>query len=1252
LGLQHSEDLKIKTAVEQYLALEERGYQYAKKLSGLTEDNLPLTSDQIKAATEAFIFYDLVKHGDEIGYAPVLHIAKEEAVKYVPGTEGTVEAKNIHIQTCSLINSGTLTSAGDLKINVRDFVNVRRDYKEIEVVKEQDGFWGDTRTRVFEVRKPQIGVDIIGVNIEIESDGKLLVDGGKIAGVQKVYLVSKKGDVEIKDFVGSHVVHWDISAWASSHGKETAAKALDYYPAEISSGGVIDIKAEVGEFLLQASNVIGAQNVNISGYKGVKIVGEISKHKVKDDSTLFGGKDQEEVSALGAQVKSTDGNVTITAPGGSIEIKGSMVDAPKGTIYLEAKDRIDLGVQSISYTKKEKEAAGGLSIGSTETKIVQTEVQPTVVRALKDITIKAGEDNILEAVLMHSGGSVHIVAGRDNRFKGFAKHTEISTSGWNIGISFPGSNLIEGLMKDGKSGLIGALRDGDPLVSAINRFSHAQDAADKIGESTYVAIEAIRALDQYLKAAEKIGALGAGAGMLGNRLGLTDTLGNFAPRITLHAGSFESRTEMNEIIRTALSAEGDIKITSERDTHINDGTSITGDRIVITAKDIEMTSAKNTIHSESESNSASIGYGAGGFSGSASHSESNRDTLNHLNAEVRGREVEMNAVNLGIHGGEVHGENVTLNIEKDLVVESMQDSDHGSSASMSASFGASDGKLSSGGASFSHGVIDKDRVNVPSGIHASKTLKVVVGNTIHLIGGVLDGTGGATNITATEIKVDHLRDHDDSRSFGASYQFTNGDGDDSDPISSVFDIDYKSRSYEGKTQSTISPEAYLEIKKITDDLQKVNRDLSKIQVGTTDETHLRAVIPTINLEQIQKDMARLRKLVEGPEKEKQSENTFDPYDYFDEDIIDEEPKDESDSKKHKETRETVGTADEGGVHAEIIKSEVESTTIDDQEVTVTPVKLVDADGKSLGKIRVGVYKRNQENSDSEKSVRGTSEETSHKTYVGPNGEQTIVQQGSDGNVYLLQGDEKLLGKYTKWRYVTAEVVDDVISLWPVLGPPVGAVAEQAIKWEFDAKKTAEGVAWGAADATLIGIVGKIEKVGKIGGTGYKVITKVFPSAPKVITKFVKGVKKLFGISDSGIASIEKLTDKFEHLEDFKFYFTTKKGKHIMVKAKTVISDTTKTLTLKHVSIFEKESINSAFELGFKEVKFEKNIVGPGVFREIRSKTAALAKEQGFKELTIENTDRMIGSTSKNPGHKCEWRYDLTKEKISWERINK
>lgn len=1084
LGTSHLSGFENKTAVEQYNVLEARGFQYAQQFAGKqnessSQDELPLKLEQINNAKETFIYYELVKHGSKTGYAPVLHLGTEEAKKQVPGTDGTIKARSIRIAAGDVKNSGTLESSGDFKITARTFENQRRDYKEIEIVKEQDGFWGGTRTRVFEIRTPQIGGNIIGVNVEIVADGNVVNSGGMIEGKQHVYLVSNHGNVEHKAFIGSHVVHIHQTSWGVSHGRSTAEEALDYYPAVVISGGNVGITAETKEVLIKASAIIGTGRVNISGYKGVVIEAEMSKHTTADTRTMFSGNHEEAVVVQRSTITSAKGDVVIESKGGPIYISAATLAAFNGAVYLEAKDRITLGTQSIQYTNSKTEAAGGLSIGSTTTEMTQTAVEQTVISALKGIFTKAGEDNVFEAVLMHSGGYIHIVAGRDNIFKGFEKNTDIKTSGWNIGVSFPGSEAIEALMKGNKGDVIKSLRDGDPLLSAINRLRQAQDAADKIGEGTYVAIEALRALDQYLNESSQPGT--TSVGMLGQRLGLTDANGNFAPKITLHVGTFKSETQMTEVLRTALDAQGEVKITSERDTHLLDGMSINADRILITAKDITTSPAQNRVHSETDSSSASISYGADGASGGASHSESHRDTVTNQNVQLNAKTVEVKCDNLKGTGLEINAEDVAVDVKKVFILESVQDTDVGSSTSFSFQAGGS-----SSSTSFSQESIDKARVNKPAGINASKSLKIRVGDTLYLIGGVLNGPKDATSISADKLKATHIKDRDDTSSFGGSFQFTVGKDAKTCPVPAVFDFDHKEKTYVGATQSTISKDAYIEVKKITDDLQKINRELDKVQIGSSDTTHLRAVIPMLNLEQIQKDMQRINELLGGDSKlDEPIEFSLLPDEIEDEGTAEEKTQTDKSKSKVKEVR--------------VVSTQSVATT--NYEGDVSTLELVGDDGASLGKVQVGDFK---EPGRAQVQDVGTSISQNYSTalFADKNGQQALLIKSDDGHKYVVQGNKETLQLIKEWREVIADLGENVISLVPIWGPPAGAGFNQLVNGKIDPIKNLEGVSWGIADIYLVGWAQKIHSIGKIAAASPKAV-KLITKTKQVITEALR-----------------------------------------------------------------------------------------------------------------------------------------------------
>lgn len=1135
LGTSHLSGFENKTAVEQYLALETRGYQYAQKFTDNTkEDALPLSSDQIASAGESFIYYDLVKYEGEVGYAPVLHIAKEEAQKHVPETEGTIQAGNIHIVTGDAKNTGALKSTGNLKITAHTFENRRRDYRETEIVKEQSGFWGGTRTRVFEIRTPEIGGNIIGLNIELTAEKDLTNEGGKIVG-QKIYLVSEEGNVIHKAFKGKHMIRLHQSSWDMSHGRSSAEEVPDYYPAEIitvgakaeegpedAGAGEIKVDAKIGKVLVQASDIIGTGNVNISGKDGVIINALLGKYKSYDSHTMLSGSSEETVVTLRSNVISTGGDVNIESAGGSIGISAATINALKGAVVLKAKDRINLGTQSIRYTKSKTEGADGFSIGSTKTTIDLSAVEQTIISAMKDVTIKAGEDNVLEAVLVYSGGAIHIVAGRDNYFKGFAKETNIMTEGWNVGISFPGSEALEALMKGNRGDSVKVLLDSDPLVAAMRRLNQARDPADKLGEGTYVAVEALRALDQYLKTSSQPGA--SMGGMVGQRMGLTDKDGKFAPKLTLRVGAFKSETHMTDFVKTALNAQGNVEITSGRNAIFSDGTIVNGDRIFITAKDITMTAAKNTKDSKSQSASASVSYGAGGWSGGASYSESEFNSVTNENVIFNAaKSIDFKATG-DIYGSGVEARAPVIKAEAEgnIKLESVQDTAQGSSTSFSAS---TDGDSSSG--SFSQESFSKARVGSPTGFFATESLDVNASGTLELVGGVLSGPADTTNIHARELKVTDLHDHEETISFGFKSQYSQNSDD---PVSGVFDIDYKSESYNGKTLATISPDARIEVDKITEDLKNVNRELDKIQVGSTDETHFRAVVPLLNLEKIENDIHRLNELTNGNTKPiKPIEFSLQSDDSDDEAIVEyedtaeeaqvknDEPKESQKSTENKKSDKRAKIHDKkDALSVKLRVVSTESAVINGQEAEVTTVDLVDADGKSLGTVRIGDFEESPKNLQSQESNAPNSP-SSQISSSFTNDQQEWIIKSDDGHHYVVRGDDKALEIIEEWRNVIADIGDNGLSLVPAVGPVLGAGFSQLVHWQHDPAKTLKGVGWGVADVFMVGSIEKVKNIEKLAAMAPKVVkliqkTKQVIKDEKIASKFwpfaKKGVEKI------------------------------------------------------------------------------------------------------------------------------------------------
>ena len=103
---------------------------------------------------------------------------------------------------------------------------------------------------------------------------------------------------------------------------------------------------------------------------------------------------------------------------------------------------------------------------------------------------------------------------------------------------------------------------------------------------------------------------------------------------------------------------------------------------------------------------------------------------------------------------------------------------------------------------------------------------------------------------------------------------------------------------------------------------------------------------------------------------------------------------------------------------------------------------------------------------------------------------------------------------------------------------------------------------------------------------------------------------------------------FKNGDLFESSFKTKAGTEIGILAETTISG--KTLTLSDASIYS-------------NVGDIKNQVGVKDFLQLKKQLAEIAKDEGITTLIIKG-ERVMNSTSANPGHVIDFTIDLTKLK--------
>ncbi|CNI77131.1 putative adhesin/hemolysin precursor [Yersinia intermedia] len=453
---------------------------------------------------------------------------------------------------------------------------------------------------------------------------------------------------------------------------------------------------------------------------------------------------------------------SIDVSGNNIAVTGSNVVADKD-ITLRAKENITVGTAQQSESEShlfEQKKSGlmstggiGVTVGSNSQKTTDTgksisNVGSTVGSVGGNVSMTAGEDLTVQ-------GS-EVLAGKD-----------IALTGKNVAIVAAENQLSQThTVEQKQSGLTLAL--SGTVGSAVNTAVTTAKAASEESNGRLAALQGVKAALSGVQAVQG-GQLAAVNASDQNAIGISLSYGSQSSKSeqtvnqTTHQGS--TLTAGNNLNITATGngvkgADGDIVVQGSQ-LQAGKDTSLTANRDVI----LQSTQESQTLDGSNKSSGGSLGIGIGagqggwGINVSASlnkgkgsesgngvtHTETTVNAGNQLNI-TSGRDAVL-------QGAQVSGETVKVDVGRDLLLQSQQDSDRYDSKQQDASVGGSFNFGSMTGSASINASRDKmhsnfDSVQEQTGIFAgSGGFDITVGEHTQLDGAVIGSTATADKNT-------------------------------------------------------------------------------------------------------------------------------------------------------------------------------------------------------------------------------------------------------------------------------------------------------------------------------------------------------------------------------------------------------------------------------------------------------------------------------------------------------------------------
>ncbi|MEN5281878.1 hemagglutinin repeat-containing protein, partial [Serratia marcescens] len=457
-----------------------------------------------------------------------------------------------------------------------------------------------------------------------------------------------------------------------------------------SDQGAIALQAKKDVTLNTATERESRYSEERSEKKG--FLNKSSSHTVTDDRTT-----RENGSLL-------SGNSVSISAGNDLTVTGSAIAADRD-VNLQAGRNVDIGAATETethYLLEEKKKSGllgsggiGFTIGKQSSKHEIDEKATTQSQSVSTVGSSQGSVNITAGNQLHIGGA-DLIANKDLALTGdsvtidpgYDQRTRKETfEQKQSGLSVALSGTVGGALNTAVSSAQQARKEGDGRLSAL--------------QNTKAALSGVQAAQ-----AAELDKLNTDAGK-----GATNTVGISASYGSQSSKS-ETRTDSRQSQGSTLTAGQNLSITATGKSHNaqSGDITITGSQLkagkdlsLDAARDITLQSAQNSESTVGKNSSkggnvgVGIGAGSGGYGISVSagvnagkghensngltHTETTLDAGSNLNL-TSGRDTKLK-------GAQASGEKVTVDVGRDLTLESRQDSDRYDAKQQSASAGGS-----------------------------------------------------------------------------------------------------------------------------------------------------------------------------------------------------------------------------------------------------------------------------------------------------------------------------------------------------------------------------------------------------------------------------------------------------------------------------------------------------------------------------------------------------------------------------------
>ena len=720
-------------------------------------------------------------------------------------TTSDVQYRELHQVTVDQV--GSITASGDLKLKAGQNVELKGSVTAADgntsitagnKIDISSIATGDRVAVVGTDRDKRINVNnnsalVGGKNVQLQAGGDLALTGSHVTATDSI-TATAGGNIKLKAVKDRKMEEAEIGHRGGFYYNRVMTDDEKVQGSSMSAGG--DISLQSGRDInLTSSNIASEQGKITGGAAGSVNLNTMTEHH----ESIF-EEHKKKIGFLSSKTtdiydaKAADYNVGSNISGDSVDLtSGKDTNITASNVVADNDVNITAGgnvniiaaedTSSSTYKKQVKKSGllsgGGLgfTIGSEKRKDQYDnqnveQAGSTVGSISGSVNVEAGKDVSISAS--------DVLAGKD-----------ISLTGQNVTIE-SADNTYNAQEKHEykKSGLTVSL--GTPVLSVAESVHDTIKKADSVKDDRLKELIVGKEISDLTKS-------GKDSVLNQTKDGLKDGFNADDFSLNISIGSQKSKTESSSITTVAqgstVKADGNVNITAtEKDINIK-GSDISGEDVSLAAKgDVNITSAKNTNTSSSDSKASSGSIGVSintsgisdinaGYSKYKGEVKENGTTHTNSTVTANDKLTVESGKDTNISGSKVSGGSVEMHAGGNLNIESQQDSqkydEKYTSGGLNVNINYATGAGISGGASSGTTKSDYNSVTDQSGIYAGEGgFNITVDKNTDLKGGVIDSDATPdknklTTGTLTWEDVDNKAEYS-SKDVGINVNINNG----------------------------------------------------------------------------------------------------------------------------------------------------------------------------------------------------------------------------------------------------------------------------------------------------------------------------------------------------------------------------------------------------------------------------------------------------------------------------------------------